>query len=446
VRLPIRTRLTAVFAGLTLAVVVISGAALILRFRHELDRTIDEALLDRAGVITASDDRFQAVRSVGRADETFAQLLDEQGRQVLVASHDMGHEPLPLPPAIRTREAGFLDSRVATAEEPVQARLYARRLKDGSILVVGQDTEDQRDAARRLTVLIAIGSPLVVVAISVLGWILAGAALRPVERLRAEADAISTIEPSRRLRVPATGDELQRLAETLNGMLDRLHEALDRERTFIDEASHELRTPLGVLRAEAELALKGTRSREELEAALRSVRQESERLTRLSQDLLVLARSDRGRLPVHRADVDVSELLERVASEFEERAGIQGVRLRSESSGVRAGVDRDRIRQAMENLIDNALRHTGRGGEIVLRAGRDRDALTLEVVDSGTGFPPGLLDRVFEPFARVDGRGNDEGAGLGLAIVKAVAEAHGGTAFAENAEAGGAAVRIELPL
>jgi heavy metal sensor kinase len=446
VRLPIRTRLTAVFAGLTLAVVVISGAALILRFRHELDRTIDEALLDRAGVITASEDRFQAVRSVGRADETFAQLLDEQGRQVLVASHDMGHEPLPLPPAIRTREAGFLDSRVATAEEPVQARLYARRFKDGSILVVGQDTEDQRDAARRLTVLIAIGSPLVVVAISVLGWILAGAALRPVERLRAEADAISTIEPSRRLRVPATGDELQRLAETLNGMLDRLHEALDRERTFIDEASHELRTPLGVLRAEAELALKGTRSREELEAALRSVRQESERLTRLSQDLLVLARSDRGRLPVHRADVDVSELLERVASEFEERAGIRGVRLRSESSGVRADVDRDRIRQAMENLIDNALRHTGRGGEIVLRAGRGRDALTLEVVDSGTGFPPGLLDRVFEPFARVDGRGNDEGAGLGLAIVKAVAEAHGGTASAENAATGGAAVRIELPL
>ena len=445
-RLPIRTRLTAVFAGLTLAVVVISGVALILRFRHELDRTIDEALLDRAGVITASEDRARSVRFVGRADETFAQLLDEQGRRILAASHDMGERPLPLPPAIDTRKAGFVDAVVKTAEEPVHARLYARRLHDGSILVIGQDTEDQRDAARRLAVLIGIGSPLVVVAITILGWILAGAALRPVERLRAEAAAISTIEPSRRLPVPRTGDELQWLAETLNDMLDRLNEALDRERRFIDEASHELRTPIGVLRAEVDLALKGSRDREELEAALRSVRQESERLTRLSQDLLVLARSDRGRLPVHRADVDVSELLERVASEFEDRAGTQGVRLRSESSGIRASVDRDRIRQAMENLIDNALRHTEHGGEIVLRAGRDRDALTLEVVDSGTGFPPGLLDRVFEPFARVDGRGNDEGAGLGLAIVKAVAEAHGGTAFAENAEAGGAAVRIELPL
>jgi signal transduction histidine kinase len=160
----------------------------------------------------------------------------------------------------------------------------------------------------------------------------------------------------------------------------------------------------------------------------------------------VLARSDRGRLPVHRADVDVSDLLGRVASEFGDRAGTQGVRLRSESAGVRANVDRDRIRQAMENLVDNALRHTGRGGEIVVRAERGRGTLMLEVIDSGTGFPPGLLDRVFEPFARVDGRGNDEGAGLGLAIVKAVAEAHGGTATAENAVTGGASVRIELPL
>jgi heavy metal sensor kinase len=445
-RLPIRTRLTAVFAGLMLALVVLSGVALILRFRHELLLTIDEGLVDRADMITAADDRPQAVRAVGRADETFAQLLDERGRQVLAASQDMGARPLPLPASIRTEETGFLDAVVATAEEPVHARLYARRLHDGSILVIGQDTEDQREAVARLGVLVAIGAPVLLVALTLLGWILAGAALRPVERLRAEAAAISTIEPSRRLPVPLTGDELQRLTETLNDMLDRLNEGLDRERRFIDEASHELRTPLGVLRAEVELALKGRRSREELEAALRSVRQESDRLSRLSQDLLVLARSDRGRLPVHRADVDVSDLLARVASEFGDRAGARGVLVRAEGSGVHADVDRDRIHQAMENLLDNALRHTGSGGEIVLRAERGRDALTLEVVDSGTGFPAGLLDWIFEPFARVDGRGNDGGAGLGLAIVKAVAEAHGGTATAQNAVSGGASVRIELPL
>jgi signal transduction histidine kinase len=235
------------------------------------------------------------------------------------------------------------------------------------------------------------------------------------------------------------------LAETLNGMLDRLHEALDRERRFVDMASHELRTPLGVLRAEVELALKEPRTREELEAALRSVRQESERLGRLTQDLLVLARSDRGRLPVHRTDVDVSELLDRVASGFADRADAQGVRLRSEGSGVRGNVDRDRIRQALENLIDNALRHTGAGGEVVMRAAREGGGLAIEVVDSGRGFPPDLLDRVFEPFARADGRGDIEGAGLGLAIVRAVAEAHGGSATAENAPTGGAAVRIQVP-
>jgi heavy metal sensor kinase len=444
-RLPIRTRLTLVFAGLTLAVLTISGVALLLRFRFELARTVDEGLLDRAGVITRSEDPRRAVQAVGRTDETFAQLLDERGRRVLVASHDMPLTPLPFPASLRSEAAGFLDARVATAEEPVEARLLAVRLRDRSILVIGQDIEDQQDAVARLAVLEAIGAPLLFVAITVLGWILAGAALRPVERLRAEAAAISTIEPSRRLAVPGTGDELQRLAETLNGMLDRLHEALDRERRFVDMASHELRTPLGVLRAEVELALKEPRTREELEAALRSVRQESERLGRLTQDLLVLARSDRGRLPVHRTDVDVSELLDRVASEFADRADAQGVRLRSEGSGVRGNVDRDRIRQALENLIDNALRHTGAGGEVVMRAAREGGGLAIEVVDSGRGFPPDLLDRVFEPFARADGRGDIEGAGLGLAIVRAVAEAHGGSATAENAPTGGAAVRIQVP-
>jgi signal transduction histidine kinase len=229
-------------------------------------------------------------------------------------------------------------------------------------------------------------------------------------------------------------------------MLDRLHEALDRERRFVDEASHELRTPLGVLQAEVELALKEPRSREELEAALWSVREESERLGRLTQDLLVLARSDHGRLPVHRTNVEISELLARVTTEFADRAAARGVTLRTSSSDVHARVDQDRIRQAVENLVDNALQHTQRGGEIELRAARESGVLRIEVSDTGTGFPRDLLDRVFEPFARGDEHGVGDGTGLGLAIVRAVAEAHGGSVTAENPVEGGASVRMALPL
>lgn len=441
-RLPIRTRLTLVFAGMSLVVLGVAGAALLVGFRAELDRTIDQGLRSRAASIGA--DPLGGIAAIPEGDEVFAQLVHADG--TVESSANLPTEPV-LPPGVLGSLEGdtFLDREARTIEEPVPARLLAVPSEGGSFLVVGVGVEDQQEAVARLTVLVAIGGPIVLVALSTLGWIVAGAALRPVEELRSEAAAISTSEPVHRLSVPETGDELQRLAETLNGMLDQLHEALDRERRFVDEASHELRTPLGVLKAEVDLALKEPRSRDELEAALRSIAQETERLRRLTQDLLVLARSDRGRLPVHRADVDISSIIERVAAEFQDRADQEGVRLRTFGSDVRARVDADRIRQAVENLVDNALRHTGRDGTVEVHADRDGDELRVVVSDTGSGFPEGLLDRAFEPFARADGDREGDGAGLGLGIVRAVAEAHGGSATARNLEGGGASVWLDLP-
>jgi two-component system OmpR family sensor kinase len=439
-RLPIRTRLTLVFAGMTLVVLAAAVVALLLGFRAELRRTVDEGLLSLAR--SMQDDPVTAVSAVASSDEVFAQYVDRDG--TLVTSAGLT-EPL-LPEAVTDGidDPRSFDREVTTFEERVPVRILATPVR-GGILVVGVDVEDQSEAVARLTTLVAVGGPVLLLALSVLGWILAGAALRPVEELRSEASAISTSEPARRLPVPETGDELQRLAETLNGMLDRLHEALDRERRFVDEASHELRTPLGVLKAEVDLALKEPRSRDELEAALRSIAQETERLRRLTQDLLVLARSDRGRLPVHRAEVDVSRITERVAAEFEDRARGGGVSLRVSGSNVQARVDGDRLRQAIENLVDNAIRHAGRGGTVEIRADLDGDRLRVVVDDSGPGFPRDLLGRVFEPFARADDDREAEGAGLGLAIVRAVAEAHGGSATARNHEDGGASVSLDLP-
>jgi two-component system OmpR family sensor kinase len=443
VRLPIRTRLTLVFASLSLLVLAVAGTALLIGFRAELDRTTNQGLLSR--LETARADPLAEIAAIPEGDDAFAQLVRADG--AVESSSNLPAEPL-LPSDVLASIHGqtFFDRGVRTVEDRVAARLLAVPLPDGSHLVVGIDIDDQREVVARLTVLVAVGGPIVLLALSVLGWILAGAALRPVEELRSEAAAISLSEPDRRLPVPATGDELQRLTETLNGMLDRVHGALDRERRFVDEASHELRTPLGVLKAEVDLALKGHRSREELEAALRSIAQETERLRRLTQDLLVLARSDRGRLPVHRADVDVSGVIERVAAEFDDRASGEGVSLRISGTNVRAKVDADRVRQAVENLVDNGIRHAGRGGFVEVRADRDGDRLRIVVTDSGPGFDGDVLDRAFEPFARADGGRESDGAGLGLTIVRAVAEAHGGSATARNLEGGGAAVSLDLPI
>jgi two-component system OmpR family sensor kinase len=442
-RLPIRTRLTIVFAGTTLVVLTISAVALLVGFRRELMTTVDEGLLERASAL-ASDPR-NGIDAMTSTDDVFAQLLDRRG-SIIAATPGFDEDPLPSPASVGACEPGFLHADVTIDRESVPARIYSTCVSGNLKLVIGQDFEDQRDAIARLTAIVALGGPILLVAMAILGWVLAGAALRPVERLREEASAVSSSEPGRRLPVPDTGDELQRLAVTLNGMLDRMHEALDRERRFVDEASHELRTPLGILQAEVELARKRARSPEELADALASIEQETDRLRRLTQDLLVLARSDRGRLPVHREDVDVSAVIDRVVIEFDEQADRAGVRVRVGTGKVHAHVDADRLRQAIENLVDNAIRHAGTGGTVEIGAERDDGRLRVSVTDSGPGFSDAVLDRAFEPFARVDGDRAGEGAGLGLTIVRAVAEAHGGSATARNLEEGGAVVSIEVPV
>jgi two-component system, OmpR family, sensor kinase len=243
--------------------------------------------------------------------------------------------------------------------------------------------------------------------------------------------------------VPDTGDELTRLADTLNAMLGRLQEALDREHRFVDEASHELRTPLAILKAELDLALARPRSQAELEATVRSASVETDQLVQLAEDLLVLARTNGGRLPLRRTPVSLRALLLDSAAPFQARARAIGAPIEIVAADEQVELDPVRLRQAVQNLLDNAIRHGGGGQPIVVTGQRAGGAVRITVEDGGRGFPPRVLDRAFEPFARspvlADG---GPGAGLGLTIVKAVAEAHGGHASAANSENGGARVVV----
>jgi signal transduction histidine kinase len=266
--------------------------------------------------------------------------------------------------------------------------------------------------------------------------------------MRREAEAISDSELDRRLTVVPTGDELASLGRSLNRMLDRLEVAVERERRLVDDASHELRTPLANLQAELDLALRRARSEPELLAALRSAADETDRLSRLAADLLVLARAHRGQLPIDRRDVDLAGLVESSIGRFDRRAGDGDVLLEARTeAALRGRLDAVRLGQALDNVIENALRHTPRGGRVVIEARRDGDAIVVSVTDSGSGFTPGLLDEAFEPFRRADeGRARaDGGAGLGLAITRAVARAHGGDVAAWNGPSGGAVVELRFP-
>jgi signal transduction histidine kinase len=218
-------------------------------------------------------------------------------------------------------------------------------------------------------------------------------------------------------------------------MLERLEVALDRERDFVADAGHELRTPLALLRTELELALRHGGTTEELRDAVRSASGEADRLVQLAEDLLLIARSDKGQLPLRLEPLDVPELLGRVASRYEWRAEEAGRRLEHEAPAEAAVVgDRLRLEQALGNLVDNALRHGA--GTIRIEAEQADGAVELHVRDEGPGFSPEFLPRAFERFTRPDADRAGRGAGLGLSIVRTIASAHGGTSGAANGSRG----------
>ena len=313
-----------------------------------------------------------------------------------------------------------------------------------AILVVGESLAQRERALDALHALLAVGGPLALLIASVVGYALAAAALRPVERMRRHAAAVTAAGTSERLPVPPANDEIGRLGRTLNEMLARLEVAFKRERAFVSDASHELRTPLAILRTELELALRGEHTRAELEDALRSAAEESERLSHLAEDLLVIARSDQGRLPVRLETLEAGDVLARVAGRFQTRARGRGPAAGRRSvarrgARRRSGAARAGAREPRRQRADLRRRHG--------RAERPRvnGSVELHVCDEGPGFPPDFLPRAFERFTRADEARSRGGTGLGLAIAAAVAGAHGGSAHAARNVEGGADVWIALP-
>lgn len=450
--LPLRTRLTVVATMLMAVVLVAVGVLGFWRFDAQLTHTVDAGLRSRAEQLVGAASGGESPAKSGAlvdADEAFSWIVGSDGAVLFASS---GVEGMATPePAGGFGEASpmFFEVSVATDEESVPARLLAVAGLNGTTVMVGVSLEDQQAAQTQL-VRVGVAGGAVTLALSALViWLVTGAALRPVENMRKQAAAVTPADLGHRLPVPDTGDELARLAETLNAMLDRLDVALLRERRLIGDASHELRTPLANLRAEIDVALRVPDDAGRLGAALVSAGEETDRLTGLVQELLVLARADQGELTLKLVSVDVSAIVRQVADAFSARSDQLGVEVvvASQESLV-LDVDPGRIRQALENLVDNALRHGPPGSRVEVVAETRGDLCSIRVLDSGPGFDPGFLSQAFEPFSRSDaGRARVHGgAGLGLAIVRAIVEAHGGEVRASNREGGGGKVAVSLPM
>jgi two-component system OmpR family sensor kinase len=436
-RLPIRIKLALISTGVMAVVMVGTGLFLYYRFEDELDTSIDQALSSRAlaaAVLSSRPDNL-LIQELSR-EEGFGELVSTDGR-VLRSTPDLGNRMLIPPKDFARASRGPVYFELKQLKGITKhARLIARPVSAGGpIIVAGTTLKDRERANESLLRALLIGVPLALLLASIAGVGLAAGALRPVERMRSRAATISAADVDARLPLPDARDEIRRLGETLNEMLARLQSAFARERAFVADASHELRTPLAILKAELELAARDGRSSQELAAAVQSAVEEVDRLSRLAEDLLVLARADEGRLPVRAESQPLEPLVRQVACAFEAQLRAHGREITTESpAGLEASVDALRIRQALGNLVENALHHGA--GDVRVFALRSNSGIELHVSDHGDGFPADFLPAAFERFTRSDAARTGGGSGLGLAIVDAIARGHGGSAHARNTDTG----------
>jgi signal transduction histidine kinase len=445
----IRLRLALVFTVAAAAVFTLGSWLFVSALSSSLLSSIDAQLATRLSTASSylpGNARAQPVTGNPAPGEYIVQVIDPAGR-VVGGSTDAGTTPaLPAAQLARARQRSLT---LTVADEDERERVMGAPLPGhpGWAAVAAVDLEAFDATIGHVTRNLIIAGVVFAGAAGLGSYALARAALSPVERLRREVASLSERDQAPGVQVPRTRDEIAALATTMNQLLDRLRLALARQRALVADASHELRTPFAVLRGELELAGRPGRSPEELAAAVGRASEEAARLARITDQLLFLARADEDMISPRRQPTDVRELLTGSAEQAAGRARDAGVSCDVQApAGLVANLDPDRIREALDNIVDNALRFAPPGSSIVLAARVVGDDLVLEVRDAGPGFPPEFLPHAFERFRRPDsGRSrSDGGAGLGLAIVSAIAHAHGGRATAGNVPGGGL-VALELP-
>jgi signal transduction histidine kinase len=444
---PLRRRLTLAVTSVSALVLAATGGLVYGQFRQGLDERTDTELAERADALRALAASVPAGRVLGLSGEPLAQIYGPTGGLLETTGGLRGTRLLD--PA-RARTATMT---VVTAVRPVPrsddgARVRAIPIAAGQAIAIAEPRDRREQELQQLATLLGIAFPGALLLSALIGYQVAGAALRPVERIRSRAALIGATDLGERLPEPGTRDELDRLTNTLNDLLDRLADALERQRRVVSDASHELRTPISVLRTRIDVALRGEPDPRRHHTALREARTDVQRLARLADDLLVLARADQGRLPLRLEPLDVQDVIEQAAGRHQPEAMAARRALSTAveiSGGAVVLADPDRLAQALDNLLVNALRYGAGAVSLRARPGEGH-TVALVVSDDGSGFPTDLLPRAFERFAQGDQAARDAGSGLGLAIVEAIARGHGGTVGAANDPAGGARVTLRLPL
>ena len=453
-RLPLGVRISILTSTTLVVLLALVGLLVHRQFRDVLRDDVDRQLLDLAQI--AEDvprgkhgdelldhllDRY-AELEISDMPEVEVQVMSKDGSVIAATPALAGVEAL-VRGGSRVRVAAGVPVHGDVTLDGSLHRFAALSIDNAAddIVVTAAPIQEVSDTERAL---LEVYVPLTLIAgvvAAVAGGIIARRSLAPLRHFAAEADALGTLDLSQRLSVPPSADEIGRLGATLNRMLERLDAALRRERELAAEVGHELRTPLAIIRAESELLGQQLTDKDE-RASLNSILEEVDRTTGVIDDMLPLARVD-ARATLDRSHlVDLGELARTVVERFTAVAATRGVSLTARGDGQLKG-DAKAIERAIVNLVDNALRHTPRGGAVEIAVERGDKGPALTVRDTGPGVPSETLATMFDRFTR--GGPRRGAAGLGLAIVAAMAGSHEGDVQARNRPEGGLEITIEFP-
>lgn len=470
----LRVKLTVYYLAILSAVLLLFGVAIYVYLSRSLLTTIDQALAFQvekievgiavgAGADMSNHPLMQDPEAQGDllplAPHIY-QIINEQGKITdggMTTLKD--HLPVDADELMKL-EVGktiFSSVRLKSGES---LRVATRRVKDydgdGTYFIrLGQSLSAMESARRRALLVLGIAIPLALLLGSFGGLLLANQALSPVDRITSVAEQIANGDLTERVPMPASSaakmDEIGRLAATFNHMISRLQAAFERQKQFTSDASHELRTPLAVMRGDMEIALRRERSPQEYQRVLGSNLEEIVRLTRLIEDLLMLARADSGRVELRCEPVDLNKLCQQMTDYIsplaEQRQ--QVLSYDSENADVYINADLQRIKQMLLNLLDNAIKYTEPGGNITLGLKIEGNQAVITVADTGRGIPTEDLPHIFERFFRRSAKTSDRSAagfGLGLSIVKWIVESHNGQIETISQQGQGTTFIVKLPL
>jgi heavy metal sensor kinase len=455
--LPIRLRLTAWYFAILAVVLSAFGISAYLEMRHSIRRTVDEELQIRAEGVHQLIERTIQRGAQGDLPEGLREHTElRQGGALLQVSDDHGNwlyrSPVmsdygvPRPATIPRRAVDYLKSSVPL-------RIWSEKVNVGGQTYLIQSAFEMDDfyaALDDFALLLVISIPLLLVCAAGGGYWISTRALAPVDQITQTARTISAQNLSSRLVVPNTADELQRLSETLNGMLGRLEDAFKKITQFTADASHELRTPVAVMRTRAELSLRKARSAEEYRDVIAEVLAELEKTSALIEQLMFLARADSGAETLHFHDTNLAEVLREACHQGSALAEAKQIAFQEQIPGDSMWIQGDAgsLRRLFLILIDNAVKYTPVNGQVEVSLHRNNGYAVAEVRDTGIGIAEADLPNVFERFYRADKARSREsgGVGLGLSIGRWIAEVHAGTIEVHSSPGHGSTFQVRLPV